>query len=369
MKRTLTSFKTFTLIKMSMALLVYSGAARAAEPAPAATPSPTATSVSAAAPASPAFVEVGKGKMKFNGLLQSWFYSDSTTPAVSNNFRIRRAELKLSGAITESTRWTVMIDPAKSLSSGPVSSTNDNKVLQDLNLGFLLSDEVELVIGQMKILTVQESLDSSSELTLPERSLISRTLGDQRQMGLQVFYKPKPWRFGWMLSNGGRPNTEDTNTAKDVSFRADVTFLDKLNVGGFLAAKDFRFGQDARYGANVRWNGDAEMIRFEFSAADDTTNDVKVSSYGYAGEAGYTVSGLMQPVFRYERYTPNADGGLSGTALWFGVNCFLSKHNVKLQLAYAHLYDMTTSSGTPRMATTALAEPGRLIILTAQMAI
>src|SRR5258705_3088371 len=58
-------------------------------------------------------VEVGIGKIKFNGLLQTWFLAGNG--GLTDTFRIRRAELKFTGEISPHFKWTVMIDPAKYL--------------------------------------------------------------------------------------------------------------------------------------------------------------------------------------------------------------------------------------------------------------
>src|SRR6478609_5403076 len=101
-------------------------------------------------------MQIATGKAKFNGLLQTWFLTDSSNPSVANNFRVRRTELKFSGSVVEHSRWFIMVDVAKTLSTGPISQTNDNKILQDIGVAWIANENFEMIIGQMKNLTSAE---------------------------------------------------------------------------------------------------------------------------------------------------------------------------------------------------------------------
>jgi hypothetical protein len=120
---------------------------------------------------------VGTGKAKFDLLLQAWTLNDTTSTGPKLNFRMRRAEIKFSGSVADDSRWFVMIDPTKSLrisTTGTLTSTNDNKVLQDLGVAFSITPELEIIAGQFKIPTTAEGLESSGELLmLPETTAIN----------------------------------------------------------------------------------------------------------------------------------------------------------------------------------------------------
>ena len=78
-------------------------------------------------------VEVGIGKIKFNGLLQTWFLAGNG--GLTDTFRIRRAELKFTGEISPHFKWTVMIDPAKSLSlNNAFTTVSGTTVLKDTSV-------------------------------------------------------------------------------------------------------------------------------------------------------------------------------------------------------------------------------------------
>ena len=76
----------------------------------------------------PTTLKVADGELKFGLLLQAWYIMDDSAQAASgtyylgnpigvNDFRLRRAEIKLSGKVTPAWGYEVMIDPTKSPSA------------------------------------------------------------------------------------------------------------------------------------------------------------------------------------------------------------------------------------------------------------
>lgn len=59
-------------------------------------------------------ITVGVGTVKFSGLIQAWYMGGM--PDVTNTVRLRRAEVRFVGDISPSTRWTLMVDPSKTIS-------------------------------------------------------------------------------------------------------------------------------------------------------------------------------------------------------------------------------------------------------------
>lgn len=284
----------------------------------------------------PLSVVAGTGKVQFNANIQTW-YLDDTSLAADSNFRIRRAELKFSGSVVEHTRWFAMIDAAKSLRTGAVASTNDNKVLQDIAFVVSPIDHLELMLGQFKLLTTAEGLDSSTNLLMPERSLVGRTYGDRREPGFLVNYtigadKGTPLSLGAMVSNGGGPNVDDTTVKKDLTIRADLTPVKGVNFGAFTWLSDFKYSQRGRVGANVRYLPGAAVFRAEYVEA----KDLGVRDRGVVAEAGYTFAETVQPVVRYEllKSVESIDSTFWTRATSVGANYFILKNNAKIQAAY-----------------------------------
>ncbi|MGE3974955.1 MAG: porin [Bdellovibrionales bacterium] len=294
------------------------------------------------------FMSVGTGTAKFNGLLQMWALDDSTAGLDGNtNFRIRRAELKFSGSVLEKTRWFLMVDPAKSLSTGVVSNANDNKILQDFGMGFTLVEDLELVAGQFKVPTAAEGLQSSSELLFVERSYIARTFGDRREPGLMLDYNPKPIRVRLMASNGQvssgttGSNINDTNNSKDINARVDYSLSDELKMGVFGSQSHSIVGLSNRGGLNVHYTRERLYVGVDGMQG----RELDAEKAGVAADVGYKFCDEMQAGFRYENFQQKT-APESANAYTLGLNYFLAGHNAKIQLAHTVLNNMLGTNGT-----------------------
>jgi hypothetical protein len=311
-------------------------------------------------------VASGTGKTKFNALLQAWALNDTSavTPNKSN-FRLRRAEIKFSGSVVENTRWFVMADPSKSLTSGAVASTNDNKILQDLGLAYALAPELEFTVGQFKTPATAEGLDSSAELLFPERSLVASTFGDRRELGAQLQFKSGIFKATGMVSQGTVANTVDANNEKDLTLRLDAKPVDFLSLGAFTTAPDSKWSVAGRFGFNARLAYEQALVRFEYAQQDGSGG----KSSGWAADAGYLVTESLQPIFRYESFSPRST--LTGKAYAFGANYLLAKQSSKIALTYTILDNMlgAKSSTNPGSLAAASNIKGGLLILAFQTAI
>jgi hypothetical protein len=303
---------------------------------------PTANSIGNAqpvlAPVAVVPVTSGAGTVKFDALLQAWVVNDTTLPTSSKwDFRLRRSEMKFSGSVAPDTRWFVMIDPAKSLKTGAVVATNDNRILQDLGVAFTLVPNLELTVGQFKTPNVAEGLDSSAELFMPERSFMARFYGERREPGAMMTWKHSITALNVMISNGQGPNVDDTTNKKDLNARLDVNAAENLQLGAFTTAGDFSYGHRARWGANARTLIHGITLRAEGVYA----NDNHVKTKGWVTEGGYAVTPMIQPVVRYDGFNAN---GTTADAKSVGLNYYLSKNNSKIQAMYAWLDNMSGSS-------------------------
>jgi hypothetical protein len=311
----------------------------------------------------PQSVTAGTGSAKVNALLQSWGVFDGTGSGVWN-FRLRRAEIKLSGTVIEGTRWWVMLDAAKNFTT--ISTTTDYKVLQEIGIGYALCPDLEFVAGQFKTQTTAEGLESSSELLLPERSVVGRTFGDKRTPGAMLVYKHENLKAAAMISNGGLTsggaNINDTNTAKDFSFRIDGDFS-PVKAGAFAFVSDPNSRTNV-YGANVGFFPENFLIKAE--AAMSRINDL--DGMGYMVEAGYHVTPQLQPVLRYENIRPVVDAGLTSAASSIGLNYYHSKHKMKIQFSGSAFQNMT-AGGNGTLAVSPTEANGQVYLLSFQAAI
>ncbi len=314
-------------------------------------------------------VQVNLGTVKLNGLFQIWALNDTTAANdAASNFRMRRTEIKLSGSVYPQTRWFVMFDPAKSLSTGAISASNDNKILQDLGVAFMPLDGLEIVIGQFKIPTTAEGLISSGELLLPERSYIGRTFGDRREPGLMIDYNPKPIRLRAMVSNGQvtpatgtGTNLTETNGSKDVNGRADFAVTEGLTIGAFASQSHATVGLSNRYGGDIQFTDGRLVAR----ASGVQAKELDVDKNGMSVEAGYMLADKWQATGRYENFQLTSAPENSSSIYTLGANYLLEGHNAKIQLAHSTIHNFLGSNGTPAPTTN---RDGGLTVLNVQMA-
>jgi hypothetical protein len=269
----------------------------------------------------PTTLKVADGDLKFGLLLQGWYVMDDSAqgsgssyhgnPTGVNSFRLRRAEMKLSGKVTKDWGYEVMIDPAKTQS---FSTGGDNKILQDFGITYLGLKGHQFTLGQKKIAMTEEGLRSSSDLDFIERSRVTRVVGDQRQMGL--FYKGD---YGSMF---GAQVSITSGLPSNVSSSSDRLFY----AGRFdvKPSKSILFGVSAgtgnqgtqgltrdRLGAHFRWSGTdtlpLTLAGEYYVATDGQTNGTEIDRDGFYASALYTFARQFRLGLRYEEYDQNTD--------------------------------------------------------------
>jgi hypothetical protein len=313
----------------------------------------------------PVFLEIPKGTAKLGILLQNWLIYDEKNSTDRSNFRLRRAEIKLSGTVQKDTSWLVMFDPAKSLKTGSIVATNDNKVLQDFILSYTFLENFDLSVGQFKTNTTAEGLLSSSNLILPERSVIGRTYGDKRDPSIRLTWKEDNIKVMGSLTHGNKPNTDDSNTEKDLYVRGEYTPFKGLTLGSFFGAVDMYFHKN-KWGANLFWDHVLDSFHFEYAhEASSTTSGVKRSG-GYVIDFAHGFSSEIQAVFRYENIVFARATDIESKASTVGVNYYLKDSNSKLQFATSFLNNLTASNGSYDVSSTSIPS-SELFLISFQM--
>jgi hypothetical protein len=315
------------------------------------------------APAAPFTLKVGDGELKLGLLLQPWYVYDSsptgTTTSYLRNitgystFVLRRAEIRLSGKITPSWGFEVMVDPAKSqtftASGVPVS---DDKILQDLAVTFLGVKGQEFSLGQKKIPITEEGYRGSSMLDFVERARLTRTFSDRRETGF--FYKGE---FGEhvgayiSLTNGTPANVVNYDEALFGAARVDIKPMAGLlfgasggtRVGGSVnqIQRDIVNGF-LKYGnvAGMPLGFEAEYLSATIGAAGKPT----VKADGYYATVTYTIATKYQFAVRYDFIDRNKDVAGNQVKTWTGgFNYLIKGNNVKLSLDY---YDVDEQGRT-----------------------
>ena len=292
------------------------------------------------------FLDTGISKLKLGLLLQNWAIYDVKNTTSKSNFRLRRTEIKLSGNVFDNSSFVLMIDPAKSLKTGAIDASNDNKILQDFVLNYTLNSQFEVSTGQFKIPTSAEGLLSSSALILPERSAVGRNYGDRRELGVKLSFKKDIYKIQTMISNGTKSNVDDTNTKKDLALRVDLAPLKGLSVGSYSSLIEMR-GKKLKYGLNLFWDNNPESFHFEFGRDESNTVSGVKKSKGYMFDLGYFFDPEWQAVVRYEKLNFSRTATeIESSESTLGLNYFIKESNSKIQFGLTFLNNMSASNGS-----------------------
>ena len=337
--------------------------------------------------------------VKFSALLQEWAAAGTDVAntgknpgAISNTYRIRRAELRFQGNIDPKTYFNVMFDPSKNLSligttkvntivgsTSTVSTTtysvNENGLpLQDFFLGYKLTPQFAAELGQQKVpMSIEGYARSSGNLLTVERSLMNTVpfdqgrVGDIRDLGATFRYtQPNAGIATLAVMNdaGALQNfSSDNNNSKDVMYSGQITAVPGLMFGGWGELPD-KSGLNStsaanaspttpnNLGSNVRRsrNGvDFDFIRGpheltgEYEKAydgDNTAATVRQNSQSAYGIYAYKVNPQWQAVVRYDWfniYQTPIGGSLTSNNehdVTLGVNYYIKGNNSKIQFNY-----------------------------------
>jgi len=350
----------------------------AAAPPPAidvTTPAPPPTAVPAevlppAVPEIPLATKLGIGKDGFwqpGATLQFWAFGANQGGDTTTTLRIRRTELRVKGEIIPKFfGFNVMIDPARALdnnrstlttSDGATVAVNNQgtvTILQDYMVSFM-SDYADLTVGQFKIPISYEGYGSAAKLLFPERSVVSRRFGDQRDLGIKLDKKlGKHFYYQAAVFNGEGQNKIDSNTQKDLALRLELYPIDGIMIGGAgytgVTSRDSSPTKD-RIEADFRLELANVLLQAEYIHGwDGPTNVARTESAGFYAVLGYTFMAKVQPLFRIGRFDSDVRGNLPGkpsergstapfsdemTSYELGVNYFLRGHDAKLQAAWS----------------------------------
>jgi len=288
-------------------------------------------------------VQVGHGTMKIGGLFQSWYVVDWEG---NDRFRLRRSEFKFSGKISEEhpIEWTVMIDPAQ-----VTEDATRKSILQDafFTLGYLPKHTID--IGQYKVGIGEEGTRSSAKIDTIERAFISRTFGDQRDIGIRLSGKWPAVDYNVGVFNGSGMNQADANDQKDIAgrivfhpFKTDlykglefgISTYQRPDRGSTLAKN--RLGYEARY-EYKKFSLKGEYMRGRGTASSNATSENRTLASGWYGQVGYYFFPKLQGVLKYEGYDPNEESSDDKVQeATIGFNYFIDKYNAKVQFNYIH---------------------------------
>ncbi|MFH1540274.1 MAG: porin, partial [Elusimicrobiota bacterium] len=278
-------------------------------------------------------VEAGFGKIKLTGLMQIWYQNNNgATPF--DTFRLRRAEVKLSGEIKPDVSWAVMFDPAQQREDLARFSP-----LQDFLITMKPKKCYSVDFGQYKVPFGMEGLESSAKLDFVERSVLASQFkwADARDIGLTVkgdfnvgSTKIQP-AIG--LFNGEGQNKLDANQPMAIDGRIAVKPIKQLHIG--VAHYNGKSGvaktDNIHTGVEVKYSQDPITVYGEFASGKSSSKDKQT----YYTAVGYKFLKLYQAVLRYDFYDTDTDTKDNAkTETTVGLNYFIENHNSKVQLNY-----------------------------------
>ena len=327
-------------------------------PAPVATEADSVKAVAAPANEAPAAVmTVGVGTVKFSGLLQAWYMGG--TQDFTNTFRLRRTELKFVGEVSPSTKWTVMVDPSKTIAlsnsyvtigetqvvaSGAAKPSSN--MLQDAYIT-LNGGGIRFDAGQFKLpLGLEGGSQSSAKLETVERGLFMARgkLGGNRDLGVMVsgpLSSDMDFKIGLFNGTGEGHNTTDSNDQKAIVGRTVLhTALPGLQLGASGAWSGIAAGDGApsdRVGGDLLYQRGPVMLKSEVMSGWDG----ETRGLGYYAHAGYQIIPALEAIVRYDVWDPNTaieDAVKTVTERDYiaGITYSPAGANVKLQANYLH---------------------------------
>lgn len=317
------------------------------KPTPQATPKPVQN------------VESGFGKIRFNGLIQGRFSAGNETV---NTLRLRRTELKLTGQINPKVKWTLMIDPSKTLRVNTTTSTigetsvvtsvspnQSSRILQDAFITLNYIKNVSVDVGQFKIPLTQEGLQSSAALDTVERALFMSDrsrgggLGDIRDVGVQIsgpVGKYFDYRVGVFNGTGENQNRSDTNQEKAVIGRFVVRppFVKGLSIGVSGAWSNYDPVTNPR---RDRFGGDLVYVnkKLKFKSEVMSGVDGDIHRLGFYTHFGYRITPKFETIFRVDGFDPDRRRETSSANVFEldyvgGFNYYITENKFKFQLNY-----------------------------------
>jgi len=266
--------------------------------------------------------------VQIDGFLQVWYLDGHTITNARDSYRVRRADLKLSGVISPRVRWRLSFDGAKLLNLTRATTTiadtavledaaidERTRILQEASINITVAPSLRVDVGQQIIPLSLEGITSTSQIETIARTMFieERTrgagLGDIRDIGASargsVAGGYVDYQVGLFNEMGESQNTTDQNDQKSaigrVAFR--IPSFAALQLGG---SGGFEGGPTAaqrreRAGAEVQYRINWLTLRSETMGSREGT----VRRLGYYGLAAVRPTPEVELVARWDYWDPD----------------------------------------------------------------
>lgn len=266
--------------------------------------------------------------VQIDGFLQIWYLDGHTISNAHDSYRIRRADLKLSGIISPRVRWRLSFDGAKALALAKVTTTaadstvlrdasvdQRTRILQEASINVTLAPAFRIDVGQQIIPLALEGITASSQIETIQRAMFIEergrggTLGDIRDIGAaargSIGRGYVDYQLGVFNEMGESQNSTDQNDQKATIGRvaARIPGFEALQVGG---SGGFEGGPTAaqrreRAGGEAQFRNTWLTLRSEVMGARDGT----VRRLGYYGLAAVRPTADVELVGRWDYWDPD----------------------------------------------------------------
>lgn len=265
--------------------------------------------------------------LAISGFLEVYYRAGD--PLVRDGFRLRKADLKLSGDVSQTLKWRLSFDGGKALGLntddvriGPTAAVTDvsvdqkSKLLQDAALTYVPNPQFNLDVGQQVIPLSLEGTIPLGKLETPERTLftIERSravgLGDVRDLGVSangLFRNVVEYHAGVFNEAGDSQGTTDQNDQKAYIGRVAIhpPFLPGFQVGSSGAYEGgVQLAQRRRFGTEMQYRTSIYTLRAETMRARD--GDLR--RFGWYGLGAVRPFEKVQFVARFDSWDRDLSG-------------------------------------------------------------
>lgn len=262
------------------------------------------------APASPPPAPAPTPTVKFGGLIQGWYAAGDA--GFSDTFRIRRAELKVTGELAKKYGWVLMIDPAKSLAVNSGTVNQASRVLQDAFITVAVPHGATLQVGQYRVPLSREGLEPAAALDTVERALFlsdrarGGNYGDIRDIGVSLrgtLGGRYDYNVGVFNGSGESQNDTDREDRKALIGRFGAQMPGGLRIG----ASGAWGGTDTTGSRRNRLGGELLYLRGPLKLAAElmTGTDGLLDRRGYYLHAGYRFRPRLEGIVRVDGWDPD----------------------------------------------------------------
>lgn len=265
--------------------------------------------------------------VQIDGLLQIWYLDGHTITNAHDTYRIRRADIKLSGVISPRVHWRVSLDAAKLLNLSKTSTVASDstvlkdvsvdqrsRILQEASINVAILPTLRVDVGQQIIPLSYEGVTGASQIETIERTMFIAERGrgggisDVRDIGAEARGRTiggfVDYQLGVFNEFGETQNSTDQNDQKAAIGRVafHVPFLPALQVGASGGAEGGAAPQrHERAGGEAQFRTSWLTLRSEVMGARDGT----FRRLGYYGLGAVRPRNDVELVGRWDYWDPD----------------------------------------------------------------